>query len=52
MFEQQRAARVPAMSAGQPLRELLKSKEYDFDQRFATTFGQLTSQDLPPGEVA
>ncbi|KAL3156046.1 hypothetical protein ABBQ32_013034 [Trebouxia sp. C0010 RCD-2024] len=34
---------------GPALRQLMRSREEQFDQRFADTFGQLSEQDLPPG---
>lgn len=38
-----------AMVAGANLTELLKAREAAFDQRFALRFGQLSQQDVPPG---
>lgn len=38
-----------ALLTGPALRQLMRSREEQFDQRFADTFGQLSEQDLPPG---
>lgn len=38
-----------ALHTGAALRELMKSREEQFEQRFASTFGQLSADDLPAG---
>ena len=40
-----------AMTTGPALRQLMRSREEQFDQRFADTFGQLSQKDLPEGTL-
>ena len=38
-----------ALLTGAPLRQLMKSREEKFEQRFTQTFGQVSGDDLPAG---
>ena len=43
------ALNVEAPLTGDPLRQLMKSKEEKFEQRFSQAFGQVSRDDLPAG---
>ena len=47
--EDQHLTILSPLFAGAPLRQLLKTREQEFDQRFEATFGAFLDQDLPTG---